>query len=78
MQARNDGIAAWEPAPAHAPSNNALQLTRSHGLFHTWSRFAAPRVLARGGPSQLNAVFDGLRDHPRRAKRTARLLSPYA
>ena len=48
------------PTSSTGPQNNALQLTRSHGLFHTWSRFAAPRVLACGGPSQLNAVFYGL------------------
>ena len=45
------------PAPLMARQNNALQLTRSRGLFHTWSRFAAPRVPVCGGPSQLNAVF---------------------
>ena len=45
-------IPAW-------PQNNALQLTRSPGLSHTWSRFAAPHVMAGGGPLQLNAVFAG-------------------
>jgi hypothetical protein len=32
------------------PSNNALQLTRSHGTVRTWSRCAAPRATAPEGP----------------------------
>src|SRR5688500_18417685 len=46
-----------ERPPSKALPNNALQLTRSHGTFRTWSRFAAPRAMACGVPSQLNAVF---------------------
>ena len=59
MQSRAGVLAGLGAAYAHVPQNNALQLTRSHGMFRTWSRFAAPRAMARGGPTQLNAVFCG-------------------
>jgi hypothetical protein len=43
---------------APGPENNAFKLTRSHWSVGAWRHFVPP-CDGLGGPSQLNAMFDG-------------------
>jgi hypothetical protein len=53
--------AGKQPSMRVRPPNNAFKLTSA-------SRVEALRATTRGRRSQLNAMFDGLRDHPRGGK----------
>jgi hypothetical protein len=48
---------------AHAPSNKAFKLTRSHWSVCAWRHFVPP-CDGHGGPSQLNAMFCGHHESP--------------